>query len=477
VIPNVYPRFVSADREFDFPKQLKGLLNPSSTALHSIATNLDFFDTQGGLQRESDLVSQVLEVLEDLEDEGFDPTGSILLDAKENKGFRGFCRPPFGWPGELVRLVLAACFRAGAIYLEEPTNAGLEPRYEYRESENLFAKINTFKKVYVRVAETSLSVEQLKEAGKLLIDLGVTGVPESGNAIAAAVRALAENFLSRIEEAGRHADAGLPVPLTVLQGKSILSEPMTLKDPTKAVMLFLESAESWKTLYGELQGLRSFLDAHRHREFQTSRKIDGLARNHPVPEERPERETLDRSVKDMDTIIENREVISRWPDYRCAYESARDAYRTAYRDAYERVQDRIESILDEIRTGSAYEHAPEDQRESVIDDLFGPGGACYYPDILLDTAQALLDAAARHSLTSLSQALMAMPGYKKQVEAELRDLFQPPVPPDEKVLDWSPEPLLAGRRFRTEDDVDRVFNEAADEIKKKIREGFTVVIK
>src|SRR5262249_2701254 len=106
VIPNVYPRFAIADRSFDFAKQLKALLNPTTTAPYKVAPELDLFDTQGSLQRESALVSQVLEVIRDLEDEGEEPTGEILLDAKDRKGFKGFVRPPFGWPDELVRLVL-----------------------------------------------------------------------------------------------------------------------------------------------------------------------------------------------------------------------------------------------------------------------------------------------------------------------------------------------------------------------------------
>jgi hypothetical protein len=66
LIPNVYPRFNVADRVFDFARQLKALLNPSTANLHKIAPELDLFDTQGSLQRESALVAQVLEVLSDL---------------------------------------------------------------------------------------------------------------------------------------------------------------------------------------------------------------------------------------------------------------------------------------------------------------------------------------------------------------------------------------------------------------------------
>jgi len=119
-------------------------------------------------------------VISDLDDEDVDPAGSLLIEAPDRKGFRGFERPPFGWSTELVRLVLAACFRAGAVYVERPTPSGPTPLYDYKDSFDLFAKINTFKHVTFRVAETSLSVDQIKRANKELIAMGVTGTPESG---------------------------------------------------------------------------------------------------------------------------------------------------------------------------------------------------------------------------------------------------------------------------------------------------------
>jgi len=191
VIPNIYANFSVGDRACDFAKELKSVLNPATSTLHTVALGLDLFDTQGSLQQQSALVSQVLEVVSDLEDEDVDPVGSILLEAPDRKGFRGFERPPFGWSSELVRLVLAACFRAGALYIERPSPAGPAPLYDYKDSYDLFFKINTFKTVVFRVAETQLSVDQIKRANKDLIAMGVSGTAESGNAIAAAVRKLA----------------------------------------------------------------------------------------------------------------------------------------------------------------------------------------------------------------------------------------------------------------------------------------------
>ena len=213
VIPNVYPRFAIADKSFDFARQIKALLNPATANLHAVAPELDLFDTQGSLQRDSALVGQVLEVLHDIEDEGGESVGAAILDARDAKGFKGFCRAPFGWPDELVRLVLAACFRAGAIYLERQSGAGPAPIYDYAGSDDDFAKVNTFKKVVLHVAETSLSVEQIKQASKALIELGVNGVAESGNAIAGAVRELGAVLKTGLErgEAARAtgpADSG-----------------------------------------------------------------------------------------------------------------------------------------------------------------------------------------------------------------------------------------------------------------------------
>jgi hypothetical protein len=250
IIPNIYTNFGVGDRTSDFARQLKAILNPATSTLHSVAPELDLFDTQGSLQQQSALVSQVLEVISDLEDEDVDPAGSILLEAPDRKGFRGFERPPFGWSSELVRLVLAACFRAGAIYIERPTPSGPSPIYDYKDSYDLFAKINTFKHVTFRVAETRLSVDQIKRANRELIAMGVTGTPESGNAIAAAVQKLGETLKAGIQEAKAHAGRGLPIRDAVLNGAAALAEPTTAKDPTKVVTAFLSHAEEWKSVKG-----------------------------------------------------------------------------------------------------------------------------------------------------------------------------------------------------------------------------------
>lgn len=476
LIPNVFPRFTIADRPYDFNRQLNALLNPATSTLSTVTADLDLFDTQGSLQRESALVSQVLEVIHDLEDERLDPVGAILLDAKDRKGFKGFARPPFGWPDELVRLILAACLRAGAVYIEHQTAAGPTQIYDYKGTNDLFAKITTFKKLAFHTAETSLSVEQIKQAAKALIALGVSGVPESGNAIAAAVRDLGTKLQSGLGEARLRHQQGLPIPEGVFDAEGTLSEPTTAKDPTKAVTSFLAAQDQWRALDRGLESLHGFLDENRHIEFDASRRLALLAEAHPIPDTYPQVRKMAQALKDMAAVIAAKEVITRWPDYRDAFERAFTTYRDAYQQAYDEVRSKAEEVLAGIRNGDAYRDAPAAKREEVVARTFGHGKICDYPVVSLSAVGSLLDAAARHSLTALRQALVALPGYRVQVETELRELSAPLAAPDEKIYEWHLAALL-GRRFRTEAEVDTVVVAIANELKAHIQDGYTVVVK
>ncbi|MCA9614646.1 MAG: hypothetical protein KC586_17945, partial [Myxococcales bacterium] len=419
VIPHVFSRFTLADRGYDFTKGVRDLLNPSNGALHNVAPELDLFDTQGSLQRESALVQTVLEVIKDLEDEDSDPRGDLLLDARDSKGFKGFERAPFGWPSELVRLVLAAAFRAGAIYLEHPSATGAVPVYDYKGAGDDFVKITSFKRAIFRLAETSLSVEQIKAACKALIGMGITGVPESGNAIAGAVRELGETLRSGLRDAKARAEAGLPIADTVLDADGTLTKPLTAKDPTTVVTEFLTAEAVWKTLHDNLAELQSFVSAKRHEEYALSRKLVELANNHPVPEDGAHHAVLAQALKDMDALIGEKSVVSRWSDYRTAYEQARDAYREAYTAVYARIREDVEQTLAAIHAGDAYAQAPSPQRDEVVAAVFGPGKPCHYPALSVPTTKTLLEACARRSLSSLQQASLALPGYRSQVESAL----------------------------------------------------------
>ncbi len=476
-IPNIYPRFALADKPVDFAKQIKAVLNPAQTALHTVAPELYLFDTQGSLNKESALVATTLEVIKDLEDEGTNPTGEALLDSGDSKGFKGFARAPFGWPSEIVRLVLAGCFRAGAIYLERQTTAGPTPLYDYKEALDDFVKIKTFEKTTFRLAESNLTLEQIKQASKELIAMGVTGTPESGNALAGAIRQLGTKLQEGARDAQLRAEAGLPLGDEILKCDEALKNPTTLKDPTKSALAFLKVAAQWRALKAGLDGLRTFLEANRHKDFETSRQLVTLVQNHPLANDTPDKAALDQSLADLGAIIANKTVVGRWNDYRAAVDKINEVYRDAYRGSYQALQKAVTETVTAIRAGNAYAAAPAEQRDAVVNATFGTSGPCHYPDITLTSTSALITAATKTSLPSLGQSLKALPAYRAEVEGALRGLKTPPRKSDQKVYTWNAAAALAGLHFASDAEVDAALEEIAKELKARIKEGFTIQVK
>jgi hypothetical protein len=179
----------------------------------------------------------------------------------------------------------------------------------------------------------------------------------------------------------------------------------------------------------------------------------------------------------MDAIASDKAVIARWSEYRSAFDTAFTAYRDAYIQTYDKVRKAAEDQAAEIKAGTAYQGAPPAERDAIVNKVFGAGTVCHYASVTLSTVEALLDAGGKRSLSSLNQALVALPAYRAQVDAELRALVLPPPVPGERVFEWRPDAVLAGQRYKTEDEVDQAFDKVARDLKAQIRDGFTVVVK
>lgn len=472
VIPNVFPRFAIADRPYDFSKQVKALLNPAAKGLASIAPELDLFDSQGMLQKESPLVAAILEVIRDLNDEGIEPSGSRLLESKE-KGFPGFSRAPYHWPDELVRLVIAAAFRAGALFIEQQGSSGPNQVFDYRGSDDIFLKINTFKKVVFRSAETTLSVDQIKDASKALTALGVKNVPESGNAIAAAVRSLGTSLKSGWENARLRAQQGLPLPETLTGSDETLGGSILSNDPTLAVTTFLERRSVWTKLKTELDAVRGFVEMGRLANFQLSRRFNEAAEVHPITAGSAA-DDVRSACADMNAILEAHQVVGRWKEYEDAFQRAFRGYRDHYRAEYERVRSAVDAAVGKLKQSAAYAAADPRMRESVVEGAFGPGSGFHFPPIDVSSAEGLLRVLALHPLSGLRQSALALEPYVVVVEGRLP--VPPPVPGEKPTREWQIV-QLRGRRFTEESQVDEEFRRAADEVKAIIRAGNAVVIK
>jgi hypothetical protein len=473
----LYTRFVEVDKRYDF-KSVGKILNPAEKKLHHIEAELNLFDSQGMLQRERAPLSTLLEAIKDLEDENKATDGASLIAL--------FRKIPFGWPDEVVRLLLAAAFRGGALYLELPSAQGTREVYDYTDSgtADLFTKVNTFKGVTFRIAQTGLSVDELKSAVKLLARMGVTDVPEAGNAIAARVRELGTRLLAAADRAQTYAGFGLPLRDVYKGADGVCKKATTVKDPTAAVKDFIARGEEWVLLFKFARDLEAFLADKRDKSFELARRVFDLCEKQPVPADRPEASELKKALEDAEAVIRDRSILEKWTSFRDAYHRVLDRYRTAYEHVYAGVAEETMVLRRGIVGGDAYRQAPESKRDAVLERYFGTGGPLHLPKVDVGTPEDLLASSARHSLTSLQGILVGLPGWRSAIEAELLQLRRPekeapPPPPPDRTYEWRPLAELGGRRFGPDQvgELERELDQTKDKLKRKLAEGFTVVVK
>jgi hypothetical protein len=481
LVANLYTRFADADRRYDF-RSVARILNPAERKLHDIEPELDLFDSQGMLQRERPLPATVLEAVASLEDENRPTDGASLLAF--------FSRIPYGWPSEIVRLTLAAALRGGAVYLEIPAAQGARRLFDYTEpgTVDLLVKVNTFRHVAFHIAQTGLSVEELKAAARLLVRIGATDVPEAGNVIAARVRETGTALLEAADRARTCAAFGLPLPELYEGAESLCKTASTARDPTAVVKDFLARGEEWVAMAGFAEDLAAFLADGRDRLFEASRRVLDLCRSQPPPPDRPEAEEIRKGMEDAQAVVRERAILDKWTAYRDAYHRALGGYRSAYQQIYAGVTEEVACLRKALLDGEPYRNASPGSREPLLDRYFAADGPLYLPDLELSTAEVLLAASERHSLGALLGIAVGLSGWRSTIEAELLRLAQPgsaaaparaAVTPAQKAYEWRPLAELGGRSFGPHQagELKSELDQIKDRLARKLAEGFTVVIK
>ena len=121
---------------------------------------------------------------------------------------RGFSRAPFGWPDELVRLLLAACFPCGGRLPRATERRRTDALYDYKGADELFSKITSFKEGHVPHRRDEACRSTRSKASKALIAMGVSGTPSPATPSPLRCGALGLTLKSRIDDARIRAQQG-----------------------------------------------------------------------------------------------------------------------------------------------------------------------------------------------------------------------------------------------------------------------------
>jgi hypothetical protein len=483
VAAHLYTRFPIADKAFD-EKNIPAYLKAGTKNVNRLDQELGLFDAQGHLLRNSPIVETVFEELRRRKDESWDLTGKDLSEHFE--------KIPFGWPDALVRLVLAAMFRGGAVYLEPPDSD--QPIYDLGGPgvEGLFTGPQKFKKTRFFPTTGGLTPSEVKEAKEALIALGESSVPDSAHLIAERVRLLGTRLVQDADKVRQRVeDLSLPLPDTYCRAESVTQSTTTFRDPVACVRKFIEDREDWKEIADFLSAYSQFVNNKRDASYRDYLAVIDYARACPAVFNAGD--GIKEQLTELETIISAKEIMPKWKTVQEAALAVIDRYREVYRTAYETCEQAISNLKKEIENSEAFTRLDEARRKSVLNDSFGSGSALALTAIgSLNTAADLRRASERRKVSELDALRMAMPGYRtaifdqcdreyiaqqeaaspkpKSGETEEVKISQP------KLCRVNIRERVAGRRFVSKTEFESFWQNLGDEISAKFVDDTEVVV-
>lgn len=477
VADHLYTRFSPADRAFD-ERNIPAYLRPATKDLARLDPRLELFDAQGHLIRSAPLAEAVFDELERRRDEGDDLHGGSLGEH--------FARIPFGWPDALLRLVLAAMLRGGALYLERPDSD--QPVYDVATPgvETLFTSPRRFREVRFIPTAGGLTPPEVREVREVLIALGETALPDAAQGLAERIRSLGARLANQAGAvAQRVADLRLPLPDTYTRSRKVVEPASTLRDPVACVRRFLADREAWQEQGAFLQAYDEFQRNQRDAAFRDYAAVLAFAEACATVYEGPQGAEARDAAAEFQAIVRAREIMPRWKPLQEAALVVVDRYRQVYRSAYQACRQGIDSLRAEVEAAPAYTRLEPARRERVLAAHFGPRSALALPVLpALDSVAELRRASERRRANELETLRLALGAYRSAIYQQCEQEWQAqqaaggegpaPEPPPAPVYRLSVRGRMVGRRFTTADEFEAFCRALRDEVTARLTEGFQV---
>ncbi len=470
---HLYTRFTIADKAFN-EKNIPTYLKPGTKSLDRLDSELGLFDSQGHLIRNAQLVDTVFEELSRRKDEMIDLDGRALSDH--------FAKIPFGWPDALLRVVLAAMFRGGAVYIESPDSD--QPIYDtgLHGVESFFTSPQKFKKARFMPTTGGLTPAEVKEAKDSLIDLGETTVPDAAHGIAERVRRVGARLVQQADKIRQRVDdLRLPLPETYRRAEVVIQPAAAMRDPIACARKFIEDRAAWKEIFDFVTSYEQFVDHKRDTAFRDYIIILEYARACPALFEGEEGSRVRQQLNEFDAVVAGREIMPKWKTLQQAALAVVDRYRLVYRTAYEACAQAIAQLRSEFESAEAFTRLDDASRKAVMDAAFGPSSALWLPALGgLDTASDLRRASERRKVNELDALRMAAPGYRAAIfercEREWQAQQEAKGEKKEKIFRINLQKRLAGRRFVSKMEFETFWQNIGSEISAQLADGYEVVI-
>lgn len=402
----------------------------------------------------ADVAKEVLEYLKS--EYGYGNKDSRMGKALERR-FGGI---GYGWEQDMVRLILAALFRAGEVEVTYQGNR--YANYQDPVSRTPFTKTPAFRSSLFSPRQ-SVGLKTLTQAVQQLEDLTGEEVDVEEGAIATAFKKVAAEELTLLHPLRATADANrLPVlPLLGDYHQTLVGIQGSASDDcvrilTETGAIFGETREKVRKLREALTD--KALGVLRQARTATEQVWQRLSAHGPAPE-------VGQCVEDLKGLLGSEQFADSLNDIAAKTKTVQGAYQQAYLTLFDRRAEAYRKAVDEIKNRP--EWGP--QGEPLLAPLLGRVGAD-------DDRAAVANGTGlgRASLTEMESDLAAVDGLRSSALFKLQELAMggEKKTPVRRVRVGE----IFNRPIQTQADLDAALGQLRDSLQKYIDEGTAVIL-
>jgi hypothetical protein len=389
-------------------------------------------------------------------------------DSRSGKALeKRFAGPPYGWELDLVRLVLAALFRAGEIEITSEGNRFTN--YQDPPSRAVFTKIPTFRSALFS-PRVALGHKLLSQAAQQLEALIGEEVDVEEGAIAAAFKKLAAEELEKLHPLKARAEAHrLPVgPLLdeyyqTLQGIQTSATDDCVRILTETGAIFGQTREKVRKLRETLTD--KALEVLGQARLAIEQVWPRLAAHAKAPE-------IAQAVEQLKALLNSEQFAESLAAIATNTKTVQDAYQQAYLALFDKRAEAYRKAVEDVRNQPEWEPlaqtnpglaeallAPLLARVGTDEDRAAVASGSGLGKATLKEMESDLAAVDAHRSSALVQLHeQAMGGEKKTPVRRVRlvEIFNRPI--------------------QTQADLDAALNQLRDSLQKYLDEGMAVIL-
>ena len=344
VVPYVYPKLDLAAVKPN-EKEIEAVLTVAPYALPTVGAGLDLFGADGHLNQHSAVVDEVKRELERRSNRGGDLSGKALEEH--------FTSGDYGWHPTIVRLILAAMFRAGMVTVKADN-------VHYTDctvptAQILFTQVRPFRRAvfFYEEAEAVTPDELRRTQDELKVIFDAPRREETANVLAEQITEEMGRWRDRTERVVLQLrPAGYPIPETLERSGDLANRVTRFRNPGKIVKAFLANLDEVRTWHSEAQVLYEFIRDKKLPVFERARRMleeiqraEGIAGTEPLAQE-----DAQGWRGALQTLVGDGQAAHEWDCFMAAYTPLRERHRGVYQTLHQQRDDAAAQARQELET-------------------------------------------------------------------------------------------------------------------------------